>query len=379
MAKAPTFYPNNPYGTNFLNNFAMPATQQGGYINPAMSAMGGAAQAIAPMTGYTSKPVGMGQVLAALGGGAMQGQNQATQQNLSMQQIQQKMQDAQIARDMAAAQSKALQNMAVKMGLPLGTPQEVILERMKQITSQGEFGTPTVVADAKSPTGYSSVQVNQAGQQRVIGPAKPPTQMFNPNAEYDKYNIETMQEAQTQAGIAAQNLNAIRDFESMMATGVETGRLAELSMPIRQYLSGFGIEDPNIPIQEAMVAVTNKLALQQHKPGMGPMTDPDFVRYANIGPTLGKTDAGNWLTIRRLEREALGQQYYAEELQKQMSEGGRRMINQAEAWRNVRSRLQNELGDFIPTVSREEAVSGKWRGKVVIVDGEIVTPTAQVK
>jgi hypothetical protein len=43
------------------------------YQTPMQGGLLGAAQAVAPMAGYTSRPVSMGQVLGAAGGGAMRG------------------------------------------------------------------------------------------------------------------------------------------------------------------------------------------------------------------------------------------------------------------------------------------------------------------
>ena len=59
---------------------------------------------------------------------------------------------------------------------------------------------------------------------------------------------------------------------------------------------------------------------------------------------------------------------YAEEIQKQL-ESGASMVNQAQAWKSVRSRLDSELGEFIPTVTQEEVDSGKFDGLVVVLNG----------
>ncbi|MGF7213100.1 hypothetical protein GGE65_007736 [Skermanella aerolata] len=56
-----------------------PATAMTGLLSPQSMMMGGAAQAMAPLMGPQSRPVSMGQVLAAAGAGAMQGQYAAKQ------------------------------------------------------------------------------------------------------------------------------------------------------------------------------------------------------------------------------------------------------------------------------------------------------------
>jgi len=95
------------------------------YQSPMQGGLLGAAQAIAPMSGYTKTPVSMGQVLGAAGGGYQQGRNQAMMQNmmaggqmqnmqaknLKIQQIQAQMKAAQVAAQQAAGQRAMVANL----------------------------------------------------------------------------------------------------------------------------------------------------------------------------------------------------------------------------------------------------------------------------
>ncbi|MCK5013219.1 MAG: hypothetical protein KAS66_05325 [Candidatus Omnitrophica bacterium] len=101
----------NPYA-NLSGLLGQAATNP--YVDPRQAAYGGGAQALAPMMGYQNRPVGLGQVLAAAGGGMAQGMQGAQQQNLQMQQIQQKMMDAKTARDAAAQQKLAMGRLATE-------------------------------------------------------------------------------------------------------------------------------------------------------------------------------------------------------------------------------------------------------------------------
>jgi len=85
---------------------------QQAYQDPMQGALGGASRAVAPMMGYTDRPVSMGQMIAAAGGGAVQGRQGAIQGNMNMAMVQQKMQEAQAAKARAAQQQQAIQAMA---------------------------------------------------------------------------------------------------------------------------------------------------------------------------------------------------------------------------------------------------------------------------
>ena len=108
------------------------------YQTPMQGGLLGAAQAVAPLAGYTSRPVSMGQVIGAAGGGAMRGQQQAQMQNMMMgsnvQQMQQgkaQMEAAKVAAGLAAKDRAYYK----------GVPKEVFLENMK--AGKNPFGGGT--------------------------------------------------------------------------------------------------------------------------------------------------------------------------------------------------------------------------------------------
>jgi len=336
----------------------MPATQQGGYINPAMSAMGGAAQAIAPMTGYTKTPTSMGQVLAALGGGAMQGQNQATQQNLSMQQIQQKMQDAQIARDMAAAQSKALQNMAVKMNLPLGTPQEVILERMKASQAAGKFGEPKRVVNPDSSTGYSLMQIAQDGTTRIVGEAAPPTPQFDPNEAKNKGRYAAAfgryEEAMSQVNSADKIVGDVRQMMDLV-NRVDTGTFAETRLGLQKMLAAAGVDVDMSAIAdaEALRSKGMDFILQRISQTKGAISEKEMAAFEAASAGIKNTPEGNRMILELARKVALRQRAEAQAVREAYTGD-----NTAKELDDIRLRAREAFGSIVPDRSELAVPAG---------------------
>jgi hypothetical protein len=97
----------------------------------------------------------------------------------------------------------------------------------------------------------------------------------------------------TQAGYDAPKKLAQIDRMEQLLAGVEGGKLAPLGLDIASAAESFGIKiDPKLGNKEASEALAIEMALMMHKPGTGPMTDPDMVNYMKTVPGLAKTPEG---------------------------------------------------------------------------------------
>ena len=177
-------------------------------------------------------------------------------------------------------------------------------------------------------------------------------------------------EAHKKAGIAAQDMFRLDELNTMLASGVPTGRLEESTLGVKNVLASFGVSNPNLSIQEALSSAGNQMALAQHGPGMGPLTEADFQVYKQIVPGLKNTPLGNALIMKRLRRESAGKQLYAEVLQDQYARTGK--YSPGNAWKEVAKRLDQQMGPLIPTVTQEELAANKsvYIGQVIMIDGQ---------
>lgn len=132
---------------DIINQRSM-ATTPDQQSNAFSSVLGGASNAIAPMMGRTSQPVSMGQVLAAFGGGAAQGLQQARHQNLGeqsqatqMQLVKQKLADAKAASAAAAAEAQRITKFRQNNPDFKNMPLDLIKEQIK--AGKNPFGGGT--------------------------------------------------------------------------------------------------------------------------------------------------------------------------------------------------------------------------------------------
>lgn len=258
-----------------------------------------------------------------------------------------------------AKQGNGQQALNTVLGAALKPPSKgtALMQEAKLIHPNDPEGQAAYVLEARSNSGVS-VNVNSGKPRSIIE-----------NAAEKEFG----EAAETASGAGAKllQLNQMRD---LLATNVPTGKIAEQTLAVQKVLSGLGVTNANLPIQEAIASLGKELALAKHGPGMGPMTDKDFEIYQNIVPRLGATKAGNNLIMRRLEREYRGQQMYAAVLRRQiLSVGGLQNFDTAKAWRQVASALDNELGQLIPTFATEAdfaKTGNKYVGQIVSVAGK---------
>ena len=172
--------------------------------------------------------------------------------------------------------------------------------------------------------------------------------------------IATYKSAVKNATIAGPKLFRIREMKNLLSTGVLTGPVSKMTLPIRRLLAEFNAKvGANTGIHEAIESMGKELALGQHGPGMGPMTDADFKIYNSIVPGLGKTAEGNQLIMLRLEREFEGRQILARILREQLQGAGAlggEAIDEQKAWREVAAELNDKYGPLVPTFESYEAL-----------------------
>jgi hypothetical protein len=195
---------------------------------------------------------------------------------------------------------------------------------------------------------------------------------------------KALEAADKLANTAGYKLNRLSEMEALLETGVATGRLSEWSLPFKNMLAEFGVVNPDLPIQEAITSLGSQLALAEHGPGMGPMTDADFKIYQTIVPNIRNSPAGNVLIMHRLKRQYRGQQMYASVLYNKIKETGAQSISpdmKREAWETVAQRLNKELGPLVPQFKNEagfeEAIkSGSLviprGGRVLVIGGKTI-------
>ena len=166
-------------------------------------------------------------------------------------------------------------------------------------------------------------------------------------ADFAEAEFLRSQEAAAASQATLKHLLAFEQLSGMAPSGM----IAKMTLPIRAFFDSMGLKDENLSIQQAMGSLSNQLALASHKPGMGPMTDNDFMIYEGIGPSFGKTTGGNAMIIQRLRHDAIGEVAYAAAVAEQMRNG--EMVNPAAAWKKARE----EVGPMIRNYASAQAAA----------------------
>jgi hypothetical protein len=190
---------------------------------------------------------------------------------------------------------------------------------------------------------------------------------------WDTIVADDWKAASEASATAGEKMFKLKEMQDLLSTGVPTGRLQDASVGVRGFFDDLGIKDPNLPIQEAIDSLGSSLALAEHQPGMGPMTDADFQIYRSIVPSLKGTELGNALVMKRVMRDTTAKQIYAKVLKEQiMAEGGAKNYDTEAAWTETRKRLDDKLGPLIlrTTKAKIDASPDEYIGKVVFVDNQ---------
>ena len=188
--------------------------------------------------------------------------------------------------------------------------------------------------------------------------------------------------AYDRAATAGFKLTQLAEMGRLLESGVPTGRLSSWAIPFKNMFAEFGVVNENLPVQEAINSLGSKLALAEHGPGMGPMTDADFKIYQKIVPGLENTRAGNSLIMHVLKRQYRGHQMYASLLYNKLKETGAQTISpkmMRNAWAAVARRLNDELGPLFPRFKNEDDFKKAIKagrlaiprgGKVMVIGGK---------
>lgn len=136
-------------------------------------------------------------------------------------------------------------------------------------------------------------------------PARPGTTVnVNPEARgMSELNVQQY-DAQSAAALEAeQRLGSLSLMESLLAGGMPTGGLQELTMGWRRIGSELGVADAErLGEQQLFKAISNQLALKMKEGMTGPMSDRDIIFLQEQVPRIGNTPEGNKLLIEVLRR-----------------------------------------------------------------------------
>lgn len=288
---------NNPYN--------LPGLLANAYQDPTMSAMGGASRAMAPMMGYTDKPTSIGQMLAAAGGGAVQGQQQANQSNINMGLMQQQIADAKAARESATQQATALSQLGAQLGLPPGTPPNVILEAVKARNASSaagnKYGSSKVMPDPNSSTGYSYVQTSGAGANRTVGEAPAPSGGVTVNlgeggnalSKTASSRIDTLWGDIDTVDTSEAKLNNMMG----LAAQTPTGQAADWRLWAGKWAGelGFNVDMENINSLEQFKVAQMDFVMDRIASTKGSISEKEMEAFKQAGPNLMNTPRGNML------------------------------------------------------------------------------------
>jgi hypothetical protein len=108
--------------------------------------------------------------------------------------------------------------------------------------------------------------------------------------------------AKSQDGFNAKATSTIprvdQALEVLLSGEVETGAVAEFTLPFRKFLIGlYGTEDPSIIGQESLQSISNIIATQMRPPGSGSTSDMEFKAYQRAGLDLGNTPQANYISL----------------------------------------------------------------------------------
>ncbi len=113
-------------------------------------------------------------------------------------------------------------------------------------------------------------------------------------------NFDTMV---TQAQAAPQTIAKINEFRNLTRSGIQTGKVQDMTLPARQFFNSIGItDDQNIAGQETINSIASNFVLDKFNSLKGPQTDKDAILVAGAVPQLSKTPEGNALILDLAER-----------------------------------------------------------------------------
>lgn len=286
-------------------------------------------------TGPSSKPVSLGQGLAA----GLQNMRQGDEMR-SMNQLRQ-MQQLQALQKMQEEAQQRQRMQAYRATLPEQDQGVFDLAPQDYIKNLPLFQKPQLVqiADPKEPLRNMNVWLKpgQVAEQGTVAGVGPMPEILDPRVQGAKRSIaaagaarnnvilppmESEEQkalgkdlAEQYSGIqksgmtASGTLNNLNRMESLLK-GMETGKLTPTAMQIAGLADSIGIKiDPKLGDKQAAAALANELALRAKNMGgenlmPGAMSDPDRRFLVEMVPSLANTPGGNQLILETMRRKA---------------------------------------------------------------------------
>jgi hypothetical protein len=117
--------------------------------------------------------------------------------------------------------------------------------------------------------------------------------------------VERFNTTQDRALTAESRLGSLEAMTQMLDSGMVTGGVEAMTLPLRQVASSFGLADADqLSQQEAFNGLANKLALEMKEGMTGQMSDRDIKFLQAQAPQLQNSVEGNRLMIEILRRVA---------------------------------------------------------------------------
>jgi nucleoside 2-deoxyribosyltransferase len=165
-----------------------------------------------------------------------------------------------------------------------------------------KYGTPFVVADKNSSTGYSRVQINQAGAKRTLGEAASPTKVFDPDAARKK---SLFSGRETRYDVSMAKLNEadeiIGNVNQMwnLVQNVDSGSLAEWGLELKKFANNFKFTFDKIDIAnaEAMRSKGMDFILQRIQKTKGAISEKEMAAFKQASASLANTKEGNEMIL----------------------------------------------------------------------------------
>ena len=195
----------------------------------------------------------------------------------------------------------------------------------------GDFaaGAPQVVSPQPVPQGIPELSPRKQLGMTMIDPnlsrayqsIKTSDPGYQQNIAYRKDVVSTagarLKRAQEAWEASRAVMPRLETMETMLASGVETGKLEEVMLPIRQMLAGMGFANADkIGQQEVFQAAANFIVPRMRVAGSGATSDFEAQLFASAAPTLGKLPWANKVLIKMMKGTATKSRQFAEELAK---------------------------------------------------------------
>lgn len=178
-------------------------------------------------------------------------------------------------------------------------------------------------------------------------------------SEIKEYNKQALQDRQL-----IPRLNQIS--QALMSGQVETGKLQEFTLPLKQWADSFGWVNPgNLSEQEAVQAAMKFMIPRMRPVGSGATSNFEMENFTKAAPNFGNTTGGNiiisrsFLQIARRNQKAsdIAKKYFADKLEK----------GQIPSTVGLGEHIDEKLGKIFPE-PKTEAEYGKIEDGTVYVD-----------